>query len=96
VYLATGACKTGFCRGALPSSTGPRILARLNTLPETTAGSGKREAGSGKREAGRGTTEEGGSRGKGGNSHYEAVNLCGIALTRKGGWGKMRFYVFGC
>jgi len=84
VYLATAACKTGFCRGALPSSTGPRILARLNTLPETTAGSGKREAGSGTR------------RGKGRNSHYEAVILCGMGLTRKGGCGKVSFYVFVC
>ena len=38
VYLATAACKTGFCRGALPSATGPRMLARLGKLPKTTGG----------------------------------------------------------
>jgi len=53
-------------------------------------------AGSGKREAGRGTTDEGGSRGKGRNSHYEAVILCGIGLTHKGRCGKVNFYVFVC
>ena len=57
---------------------------------------GKREAGSGERDEGRRTRDEGGSRGKGRNSHYEAVILCGIGLTRKGRWGKMGFYVFVC
>ena len=37
-YLAIAACKTGFCRGVLPSSTGPRMLARLGMLPETMGG----------------------------------------------------------
>jgi len=59
-------------------------------------GSGEREAGRGKRDEGRGTTDEGGSRGKGRDSHYEAVILCEIGLTGRGGWGKMRFCVFVC
>ena len=56
----------------------------------------KRDEGRGKRDEGSGTRDEGGSRGKGRNSHYEAVILCRMALTRKGGWGKMSFYVFVC
>ena len=59
VYLATGACKTGFCRGVLPSSTGPRMLARLGKLPETTAGSnGARRLGSGHVSSGQINTDE--------------------------------------
>jgi hypothetical protein len=61
------------------------------------AGAGKRwDKGSVKRDDGRRTKDEGGSRGKGRNSHYEGVILCGMALTHKGGWGKVRFYVFVC
>ena len=57
---------------------------------------GKREAGSGERDEGRRTRDEGGSRGKGRNSHYEAVILCGIGLTGGGGRGKVSSYVFVC
>jgi len=60
------------------------------------SGQGKWEAGSGKRDEGRRTKDEGGRRGKGGNSHYEAVILCGIGLTGGGGWGKVGFCVFVC
>jgi len=70
---------------------------------ERGAGSGERGAGSGERDEGRRTKDEGrrtrdegGSRGKGRNSHYEAVILCGIGLTGGGGRGKVSSYVFVC
>ena len=67
-----------------------------NCVGERT-GVGKRwDKGSVKRDDGRGTRDEGGSRGKGRNSHYEAVILCGMGLTGRGGWGKVCFYVFVC
>jgi len=63
---------------------------------ERGAGNGTRDEESGERGAGSGTRDEGGRRGKGRNSHYEAVILCGIGLTRKGRRGKVSFYVFVC